>query len=159
MQYQHHNEINGNTTHASYIKCWTMHKILLGLYPNPHMKSAPCLTFSWICKVVNYFVWLKLKVPMSGQVIVIEIYLFWYSWWLWCWFILVVIYIVSLLAPIKIKINKIYFPYRRWDIWINFKFLCTVFFHIYPCTCYCLSKSWWDNLCFLGVPCMLWMHM
>ena len=29
MLYQHHNEINGNTTHTSYITCWTMHNILL----------------------------------------------------------------------------------------------------------------------------------
>ena len=51
-----------------------MHNILLGLYPNPSTKAAPYLPLSWIWKVVNYFVWLKVNVPMSGQVIVINIY-------------------------------------------------------------------------------------
>ena len=54
---------------------------------------------------------------------------------------------------------KLYFPYKSWDIWLNFKFLCTVFFRIYTRTCYCLSKPWWYNICFLELLCMLWMHM
>ena len=53
-----------------------MHNILLGIYLNPPMKYSPWLTFSWIWKVVNYFAWLKVKVPMSGQVIFINIYFF-----------------------------------------------------------------------------------
>ena len=51
------------------------------------------------------------------------------------------------------------FSYRNWDVWLKSKLLCTVFFWIYPCTSYCLSKSWWYNQCFLGVPWTLWIHM
>ena len=58
-----------------------MHNILLSLYPNPPMKAAPCLPFSWIWKVVNYFVWLKFKFPMSGQVIVVNISFLWRHRW------------------------------------------------------------------------------
>ena len=54
---------------------------------------------------------------------------------------------------------RFYFSYRSWDIWLNFKYLFTDFLRIYPCTYYWLSKSWWYNICFLGIPCMLWMHM
>ena len=53
-----------------------MYNILMGLYPNPPMKAAPCPPFSWIWKVVNYLVSMKLKVSMSGQVIFINVTLF-----------------------------------------------------------------------------------
>ena len=48
----------------------------MGIYPNPSMKAMPRLPFSWICMVVNYLVYLKVKVPMSGQIIVIIIYFY-----------------------------------------------------------------------------------
>ena len=156
---QHQNEINGNTTRTSYIACCKMHNILLGIHHNPHMKAAPCLPFSWIWKEVNYFVWLEVNVPMSGQVIVDNIHFLWgcggsdsdsslfYSFWCHCW------------HRARWGQVRLSFSYRIWDIWLNFKFLCTVFFCIRPFTCYCLSKSWWDNLCVLGVPCILWMNV
>ena len=54
-----------------------MHNILLVLYTNPPTKDASCLPFRLICKVVNYFLLLKVKFPMSGQVIFVKIYFLW----------------------------------------------------------------------------------
>ena len=136
-----------------------MHNIHMGLYPNSPMKSAPCLPFIWIWKVVNYFVWLKVNFSMSGQVIVINIYFLWRLWRFWCWFILVILCLASFLTPSKIKTSPFYFPSISWDLWLNFKLLCNLFLQIYSCTWYCLSKSYWYDLCLLGLPCILWIHM
>ena len=136
-----------------------MHNILLAIYFSPPMKAVPCLPFIRIWKVVHSFFKLKVKVPMIVQVIVINIFFFGgcggsgvdsylsYSVWCQCW------------HQTRWRQVQSYFYSRSWDFWINFKFLCTVFFWIYPCTCYLISKSWWDHICFLRVPCMLWMHM
>ena len=71
------------------------------------------------------------------------------SWSVWC----------NYWHRAKWRQVNFYFYFRSWDFWLNFKFLCTVFFRVYPFTYYCLSKSWWGNICLLGVPYMLWMHM
>ena len=134
-----------------------MHNILMGIYPNPHMKDETCLPFSWIWKVVNYFVWIKVNVTMSSQVVVINIFFFggsdadsYLSWSVWC-------HCWHRARWIQVQF---YFSYRIWDVWLKFKLLCTIYFRIYPCTWYRLSKSWWGNPCFLGVSAvMLWMNM
>ena len=63
------------------------------------------------------------------------------------------------MTPERLRQIQFYFYSRIWDFWLNFKFLCTVFLWVYPCTWHCLSKSWLDHLCLLGVTCMLWMHI
>ena len=122
------------------ITCWKMHNILLGIYPNPPIKAAPCLPFSWICQVINYFVRIMVKVPMRCQVISVNINLFgvfggsdyysYLSWYIWChcWH-----------QEIWRQV-QFYFSSRSWGFWLNFKFLCTVFFRVYICTLYWFSK-------------------
>ena len=111
-QFQYPNEIINNTTHASYITCWTIHNILLGIYPNPLMKDGPCLLFSWIWEVVNYFVRLKVKVPMRFQVIVININLIYRLCRFWFWFIIVMLCLKSLLTARKMKTSPILFFFQ-----------------------------------------------
>ena len=104
------------------------------------MKAATCLPLSWIRKVVNNVVWLKIKVPMSGQVIFIDVTFIWMLWRfdadqylpcsVWCYF-------WHLSRGRQVLFS---FYYRSWYLWLKFKFLCTVFFGVYPCTCYCLYK-------------------
>ena len=134
-----------------------MHNILLGLYTNPPMKAVPCLPFSWIWNVVNYFVWLKVNVPMSGQVIFINISFLWRLGRFWCWFILVIICLMSLLTPIKMKTSPILFFFHDLGFLAKLQITLHCIFRIYPCTWYWISKSLWDNMCLIGVQCMLWM--
>ena len=136
-----------------------MNKILMVIYINPHMKAAPCLNFSWNWKVVAYFVWLEVKVPMSGHVIIINIYFLWRLWRCLCWFILVIICLMSLLTPIKMKTSPILFFFHDLGFLAKLQITLHCIFRIYPCTWYWISKSLWDNMCLIGVQCMLWMHM
>ena len=86
------------------------------------------------------FFLLKVKVPMSGQVIVINIYFLWgcggsdadsslpCSVWCHSW------------HQARWRQVQFYFYYTIRDLWLNFKFLCTVFLRVYPCAGHCISK-------------------
>ena len=42
------------TQHTQFnITCWKIHNTLLSIYPNPLIKSAPCLPFRWIYYVIK----------------------------------------------------------------------------------------------------------
>ena len=105
------------------IECFTVYIILMSVTPNPPMKAEPCLLFSWIWKVVNYFFQLKVKF----QVIITNINFLWGLCSFTCWFVFVIIFLVTLLEPSKMKTSPIYFSSRSWYFWLNFNFSCTVF--------------------------------
>ena len=117
-----------------------MHNILPGLYPNPPMKDVPFLSFSWIWKMVNSFVQLKFNFPMRSQLLSSTLILFGFcgsygadyslSFSLWCHYDT---------YQYKVKSNLV-FSSRSCDFWLIFKLFCTIFFRIYPFTCYWPSK-------------------
>ena len=137
-----------------------MSNILLVLYPNPPMKAAPCLPFSWIWKVFNYFVWLKVKVPKRGQVIFINIYFLWRLCLLWFWFILLLIYLVSLLEPSKMNISTISIFFLGSGIygWTSkyYSLHFSVFIHAHTIA---FIKPWCNHIFLIGVLSMLLIHM
>ena len=135
------------------MKCWIMHNILMSLYPNPNMTIQLNLEGGQLCCLTD------IKGPHEWPVYChLQIY-FWRLWQFLCWFILLILFLMSLFTPSKTMTNPSLFSSRSWDLWLYFKLLCTVFFHIYPCTCYWISKLWWDNLCLLGLTWILWMYM
>ena len=91
------------------ITCCKMHSILLGVYPNSPMKDSPCLLFRLIWKVVNYFFQLKVKFPIRGQVIFINVDFLWRLWLFLFWFVLIMLFVVLLLTSIKINTSSIFF--------------------------------------------------
>ena len=90
------------------ITCWTIHNIIMGLNLNPPMKDAPFLPFRWIWKVVNYFVYLKVKVHLRDQVTFINVNFIWSLWQFWFWFILSILRLISLLTPRKMNTRPIF---------------------------------------------------
>ena len=133
-----------------------MHNIHIDLHPNPPMKATPYLPFIWICKVVNSLVQMKLKFPIRGQVVFVNITFLWRFWWLLCLFVFAMFYLISLLTPGKMKIAL---SSRSWDFWLNFKFLYTVFFWFIHSNSTAFPKSLRCNQCLLGVPPILCMHL
>ena len=140
------------------------------------LNVGQCITYSWVSIPINLwrihlvfpsdesrrwsilFFQLMVKLTIRGKIIVINIYFLWGLWRLWLWFILVIILCHCWHQEIWRQV-QFSFPSRRWYFWMNFKLLCSVYFWIYSFKCFCLSKSWWDNLCLLVVLYMLWMNM
>ena len=131
-----------------------MQNILLSFYPNTHIKDAPFLPFSRIWKVINYFVQLKESSPLYARILSsTSIFFvdcegydadssFSCSVCCHCWH-----------QSRWIQV-QFYFSFRIWYFWLDFKFLCTIFTRINPCTWYSFLNNY-DLLYFLGVPCML----
>ena len=139
-------------------KCWTVHKILLVIHTNPSMKAEPCVPFSWIWNLVNYFVQIRHRFPWGASLLSSTLLLFWVcggsgadsslscSIWCHCWHLA------------RWRQDQFFFS-RIWYFWLNFKFLRTIFSGFIHARYIDFLKSWWDNICFLGVPCMLRMNM
>ena len=122
------------------VACFIIHIIPLGIYPIPPMKDTPCVPFNWICKVVNYLVQIMFKSPMRARLLS-PILIFFLGCFISdadsslachvcynCW------------HQARRRRLQLSFSFGIWYFWMKFKFLCTIFFWVYPCTCCCLSK-------------------
>ena len=139
--------------------CWTVHNILMVIQPNPSMKAEPWLPFSWIWKLVNYFVQIRLRFPWGASLLSSTLIFIFIFWRFWRWLILVVICLVPLLTLIKVETSSFIFLLGSGISGWTSNSSALYFSGFIHARYINFLKWWWDNTCFLGVPCMLRMNM
>ena len=141
------------------ISCWKINNTRMGIYAKPHMKSSYSLPFNWIWNAVNYFAWLKVKVPMRGKVTAINI-----SFFIGC--IVSDSYytchdmsgVISDTKKYEERFNCIFLIGDRNSGWTS-KFSALYFSNFVHAHAVSFLKSRWYNLCFIWVPWMLLMNI
>ena len=142
------------------IACWTIYKILLSIHLKPPINVILCLPFRWICMVFKYFFLDEGKGPHEELGYCNQDYFY-----LEVLAVIVLIHTCHALSGLifdteqdEDKSNLLFLLGDEIYDW-NLNYSALYFSGVILVYAIEFLKSWWDNLCFLGVPCVLCMYM